>query len=82
MAVKKIKGKIEEIIVETENVKSYWIKLDEEMNFIPGQFVMLSIPGLEKKGAFSIGSSPTESKNRILLTIQKVGLLTGKIDEA
>jgi len=82
MAVKRLAGKIEKIIKETEDVRSFWIKLPEEFDFIPGQFVMLSVPGLDKKGAFSIGSSPTEFKDRILITVKKVGLLTGKLHEA
>lgn len=82
MAVKKLTGKIEKIIDETEDVKSFWIKLPEEFVFVPGQFVMVSSPGLDKKGAFSIGSSPTEFNDKILVTVKKVGLLTGKLYEA
>ena len=82
MSVKKLTGKIEKIIVETEDVKSLWIKLPEKFEHIPGQFVMISLPGLEKKGAFSIGSSPTEFKDKILITVKKVGLLTGKLHDA
>ncbi|MEM4337034.1 MAG: FAD-dependent oxidoreductase [Candidatus Woesearchaeota archaeon] len=80
--VKKLKGTIEKIIEESEDVKSFWIKLEEDFAFTPGQFVIVSLPDLEKKGAFSIGSSPTEHKNKILITVKKVGLLTGKLHEA
>ena len=73
MPVKKLTGKIEKIIAETEDVKSFWIKLPENFDFIPGQFVMISLPGLEKKGAFSIGSSPTEFKDRILIYVEPYG---------
>ena len=82
MPVKKLTGKIEKIIRETEDTKSFWIKLPENFDHIPGQFVNISLPSLEKKGAFSIGSSPTEFKDKILITVKKVGLLTGKLHDA
>ncbi|MDS1029989.1 FAD/NAD(P)-binding protein [Bacillota bacterium LX-D] len=76
------KTEIMEVIVETSSdldVRTYKLKLDEgqEMKFMPGQFVELSIPGIGE-APFGFSSSPLES-SQIEVTIKKVGSVTEAI---
>lgn len=73
------KAEIVDIIQETTSdldIKTFRIKFaaGEEMNFLPGQFVELSIPGIGE-APFGFASSP-KNKEFIELTIKRVGYLT------
>ncbi len=70
MTLETIKGwlKIEKVIQETPDTKTFRFALDEPVNFIPGQFMMLGL-NLDVNGeknlvkrAYSIASSPTKKK--------------------
>jgi len=74
-----LKAEIIEVIQETSSdidIKTFKIKLldERQMNFMPGQFVELSIPGVGE-APFGFASSPLE-KNFFELSIKKVGLVT------
>lgn len=64
--------KIEE---ENSNIKTFYIKVGSEDNFLPGQFVMLWIQGVDQK-PFSISGFDGET---IALTVFKRGALTEKL---
>jgi len=69
---------------ETANTKTFVMKfLDEErqrnFNFIPGQFIVISIPGVGE-AMFSISSS-TSNRENFSTTIRKVGRMTGMISK-
>lgn len=71
--------KLVEVIQETStdlDIKTYRLKFDEgaKMDFLPGQFVELSIPGVGE-APFGFASSPLE-KEYIELSIKRVGLVT------
>ncbi|MEZ4812354.1 MAG: FAD/NAD(P)-binding protein [Caldisericia bacterium] len=68
-----------EIINETESIKSFKLKLKNDLNYNPGQFCIVGVPGVGES-AISIGSSPTQ-KGFIKLTIASVGAVTEKIHE-
>jgi sulfhydrogenase subunit gamma (sulfur reductase) len=74
------KAEIVEIIQETTSsdldIKTYRLKFinGETMEFMPGQFVELSIPG-KGEAPFGFASSPLD-KEFIELSIKKVGLVT------
>lgn len=77
------KAEIVEIIRETHDTKTYRLKLDSQMPFKPGQFVVLVIPpelggGPQYSRAYSIASSPTEEL--VDLTMNVVGSVTKKMD--
>ncbi|MFY9177410.1 MAG: FAD/NAD(P)-binding protein [Caldicoprobacterales bacterium] len=74
-----VKAEIIEVIQETSSdvdIKTFKIKLvdDEKMDFLPGQFVELSIPGVGE-APFGFASSPLE-RNFFELSIKKTGLVT------
>jgi sulfhydrogenase subunit gamma (sulfur reductase) len=73
------KAVITDIIQETSSdldIKTFRIELDgnSRMDFLPGQFVELSAPGIGE-APFGFASSPLE-KGFIELSIKKVGLVT------
>jgi Oxidoreductase FAD-binding domain./Iron-sulfur cluster binding domain of dihydroorotate dehydrogenase B./Oxidoreductase NAD-binding domain. len=74
-----LKAEIIEVIQETSSdidIKTFKIRLldGQQMNFMPGQFVELSIPGVGE-APFGFASSPLE-KGAFELSIKKVGLVT------
>lgn len=74
-----LKAEIVEIIQETSSdidIKTFRIKLldRQQIDFMPGQFVELSIPGVGE-APFGFASSPLE-KGSFELSIKKVGLVT------
>lgn len=73
------KAKIIEVTQETDtdlDIKTYKLKLDEgsHIDFMPGQFVELSIPGVGE-APFGFASSPLE-KDYLELSIKRVGMVT------
>lgn len=74
------KAEIIDIIQETTSpdldIKTFRLKLENGggMDFMPGQFIQLSIPGVGE-ATFGFASSPLV-KDSIELTIKKVGLVT------
>lgn len=74
---------IREIEEETYDTKTYMFELADEgskgMDFIPGQFVMLSILGFGE-AAISIAQDP-DDKSGLDLTIRNVGSVTGALSD-
>ena len=78
-----VKARIIEIIQETFSedldIKTFRIKLEDDrvMNFMPGQFVEFSIPGVGEC-PFGFASSPLE-KDYFDITIKRTGKVTDRI---
>lgn len=69
---------IMKVAVETPDVKTFSLELEEKMKFKPGQFVELSILGMGE-APISISSSP---KDELLeLTVKRVGNVTNALHE-
>ena len=71
------------IRAETADTKTYELSFidrqrQKDFGFRPGQFVLLSIPGVGE-AAFSLSSSPLENST-FSTTVRKVGSFTGKLD--
>jgi len=66
-------AEIDEIVDEAKDIRTFWLK--ESLVAVPGQFVMVWIPG---EGLRPFGISCLE-KPRFGITIRNVGPLTGKI---
>ncbi len=83
MAIKTYNAKIAGITQETALVKTYTIDLSEEMDFLPGQFVMVEfaskLPGVRR--AYSISSSPLQKKS-ITITLKQVGIFSTEMDKS
>ncbi len=75
-------GEITKIKKETYDVKTLRLNLTENIDFIPGQYCLVSMIGKEEfKGEskpFTFSSSPTQ-KGYIELTIKKIGKFTTAI---
>jgi len=77
-----MKANITDIKRETHDTKIFLLELEKEIEFKPGQFIKLKIPGFEVSRAYSI-SSAGGIKKEIELTIRIYpdGTLTPKIDK-
>ena len=51
---------ISRIETMTPTIKSFWLKLDKPVDFQAGQYVQISLPGVEGDRPFSIANSPQE----------------------
>lgn len=84
--IKKYKARVSEIIQETHNTKLFRVVFDglKELEFLPGQFFMLSKEGFKNekgfliKRAYSIASSP-ENKDYVEFCMKKVGIFTNML---
>jgi len=74
-----IEARVEQIIDETPNIKTFVLKPSQEIKFETGQFVQLTISGIGE-APFTPSSSPFETE-KIELTVMEAGLLTGKLHE-
>lgn len=81
--IKKYKAKVTEIIQDTHDVKLFRVAFDglKELEFLPGQFFMMSKEGFNNekgfpiKRAYSIASSP-ENTNHVEFCVKKEGIFT------
>ena len=81
--IKKYKAKVTEIIQYANDIKLFRVAFDglKELEYLPGQFFMLSKEGFNNekgfpiKRAYSIASSP-ENKNSIEFCLKKEGIFT------
>src|SRR5690554_7757254 len=55
---KSFKGKVIKIEQMTYDIKLVTFKLDEPMNFKPGQYAQIEVPGFDTVRAYSIASDP------------------------
>jgi len=72
-----IPAKLENVVRETANIKTFFVRPEKPLVFKAGQFVELTIPGIG--GApFTPSSSPAISE-KIEITIMRVGRVTEKL---
>lgn len=74
-----IPAKIEAVIDETSNIKTFVVRPDEPIPFKAGQFVELMIPGFGE-APFTPSSSPAVS-DRMEVTIMRVGRVTDRLHQ-
>jgi NAD(P)H-flavin reductase len=74
-----VPAKVEDVIVETPTINTYVFKPERPIAFEAGQFIELSIPGFGE-APFTPSSSPAE-KERMEVTIMKVGTVTERVHE-
>jgi NAD(P)H-flavin reductase len=78
------KAKIISLKEETHDVKSFFLEPYKEIDFIPGQYCLVSIEGNEEfkdeKRPFTFANSPTK-KDGLQLTIKKMGKFTSALHE-
>lgn len=72
-----IPAKVEKVIDETSNIKTFVLRPEEKFKFATGQFIELSLPGVGE-APFTPSSSPFHTET-IDVTIMKVGQLTEKL---
>ncbi len=82
MVVQTYNAEIVKITQETPHVRTYTLDLKGEISFLPGQFIIVEwatkLPGIKR--AYSISSSPTQTK-QITITLKKEGQFTTKMFE-
>jgi len=72
-----IESKIEKIIDETPNIKTFVLRPKEKINFATGQFIELTVPGVGE-APFTPSSSPYKTET-IDVTIMRVGYVTEQL---
>ncbi|MCX5714524.1 MAG: FAD/NAD(P)-binding protein [Candidatus Omnitrophica bacterium] len=75
-----IEAVIEDIIIETPNIKTFVLKVKEKFSFSTGQFIELSLPGVGE-APFTPSSDPNV-KERIEVTVMNVGQVTSLLHAA
>ena len=70
-----VKARIEEITEETPNIKTFKLRPEEPLEFLAGQFMMVTVPGVGE-GPFTPSSSQYE-KSYLDFTIMRAGQVTG-----
>jgi NAD(P)H-flavin reductase len=76
---KPIAAKLEKIITETPNIKTFVMRPETKFNFATGQFIELSLPGVGE-APFTPSSSPYQTET-IDVTVMNAGRMTGKLHE-
>ena len=74
-----IEAIVENVIQETENIKTIVLKPREEFSFQTGQFIQLTVPGVGE-APFTPSSNPA-IKEKFDVTFMKVGRVTDKVHE-
>lgn len=74
-----VKAQVEKVVEETSNIKTFSLKLEEDIPFATGQFVELTVPGVGE-APFTPSSSPY-NKDKLELTVMSAGQLTSKLHE-
>ncbi len=76
---------IREIIEENSTIKTFVVEMSDpeyakSFHYMPGQFVMVSVPH-QGEAPISISSSPTSSSSSFHLSVRKAGKLTSRMHE-
>src|ERR1700744_450665 len=72
LPLRDLEGTVTELVDLTPTIKGVHIEIGGEgLEFQAGQYVNLTLPGLERPRAFSL-SSPPQSRNRIELNVRQV----------
>src|SRR3989339_538952 len=74
-----IRARVEQVINETGNIKTFVFKPEEPIPFLAGQFMLVTFPGIGEC-AFTPSSDPKVIET-IEFTIMKAGSVTAKIHE-
>jgi len=74
-----IKARIDRVIDETPTIKTFVLIPEKPIEFATGQFVEITVPGVGE-APFTPSSSPFE-KDKLDVTIMKVGTVTEKLHE-
>lgn len=61
LPVQDFKAEVAEIRDLSPTIKGIWLRLDRPMTFQAGQYLNLTVPGVEGSRAFSIASAPSQS---------------------
>jgi NAD(P)H-flavin reductase len=72
-----IDSKIEKIITETSNIKTFTLRPNEKFSFITGQFIELTVPGIGE-APFTPSSSQYKTET-IDVTIMNAGTMTSRL---
>jgi NAD(P)H-flavin reductase len=72
-----IKARIEKVITETSNIKTFVINPEEKVHFLSGQFMQVTVPGIGE-APFTPSSDPHVS-DTIEFTIMETGSVTKKL---
>lgn len=72
-----VPAKIEDIVEETSNIKTFFVRPETPIPFKAGEFVELTVPGLGE-APFTPSSSPAVTE-RMEMTIMRVGLVTERL---
>ena len=72
-----IESRIEKIIDETQNIKTFVLRLKDKFSFSTGQFIELALPGVGE-APFTPSSSPYKTET-IEMTIMRAGSMTEKL---
>jgi len=72
-----IKAKIEKIIAETPNIKTFVLRPEEKIPFLAGQFMQVTVPGMGE-APFTPSSDPKVS-DTVEFSIMKAGSVTEKL---
>ncbi len=76
---KPIKYKVDKIVEETSNIKTFFISSEKDFEFDTGQFVEVTLDGIGE-APYTPSSSPY-IKNKMELTIMNAGYVTGKMHQ-
>lgn len=74
----KYKATITNIKDETHDTKTFTLKLDKNISFIPGQYAIFNFPKENKKRPFTFSNAPN-SNNIIKITVKKMKDFTLKL---
>jgi NAD(P)H-flavin reductase len=74
-----IEAQIEDVIAETQNIKTFVLRPKERIEFEAGQFVEMTVPGVGE-APFTPSSSPYE-KEKIEATVMKMGTVTSTLHD-
>jgi NAD(P)H-flavin reductase len=72
-----IKAKVEDVITETSNIKTFVFRPEEPMSFEAGQFMQVGVPGIGEC-PFTPSSDPKKTET-IEFTVMKAGEVTSKL---
>ncbi|WP_419656334.1 FAD/NAD(P)-binding protein [Desulfosarcina variabilis] len=74
-----IRAEVVDVIAETPTIRTLRLRPDEKINFRPGQFIQLTVPGVGE--APFTPSSPSTWKDCMEVTVMRVGKVTEKVHQ-
>jgi benzoate/toluate 1,2-dioxygenase reductase subunit len=79
----RLRGEVTEIVRHSESTVGFTVRLDdrENLGYLPGQYMNITVPGSEQTRSYSFSSGPSDDTVSFLVKLTRGGLMTTYLED-